>query len=286
MAGTITLESALPTLEENFTIMGPGSSRLTVERDQAAANFRIFNIDDSSLTCSITGMALEFGSAPGTDAGGAIRNLGNLTLNDCMFYGYTAAYGGAIYNHGNLPASACYFYENGATRDYGGAIYNDGTGTLTLASNSQVSANSAARSGGGIYNNAGTVIIRDSTTIGGNFALWGGGIFNYGGNVQMNGGSFGDNHATQATGVTDSGRGGGYYGDGGGTVTFTGVTFSGNIADNRGGGFYLKSGSLTLDGCNIGGNSSPTGPGGYVERGTTYTRMPNCQVRDVIVVET
>jgi hypothetical protein len=47
VTGTITLESALPSVTGNIAIQGPGAQLLTVQRDPASTSaFRIFTVDD------------------------------------------------------------------------------------------------------------------------------------------------------------------------------------------------------------------------------------------------
>ncbi|HZY87993.1 MAG TPA: hypothetical protein VFE78_24370 [Gemmataceae bacterium] len=57
-----------------------------------------------------------------------------------------------------------------------------------------------------------------------------------------------------------------------GSATFTGTTIPNNSATNEGGGLWENStASLTLTRCTGGGNTAPTGPGGYVEPGACYS---------------
>jgi predicted outer membrane repeat protein len=297
--GTITLESALQPLQKYFTITGPGASSLTIARDTTAGNFRLFNINDPSLSCDIENLTLASGNSTGVGSSGAIRNMADLQLTNCTLENNTSSsYGGAIYNAGTLALSGCTLQYNTAT-DRGGAIYNEESfdpkgnpvgGELNLNSGCDVACNSA-NYGGGIYNNApdGSVTIGGNTSFVGNGAFQGGGIFNQAGPLQMNGGYLNGNEAniSSTVPVEGSGRGGGYYGYGG-SATFQGVAFNGNSADNRGGGFYLKAGTLNLNTCSIGtttANTAPTGPGGYIELGATYTTV-NCTINDVVVRET
>ena len=60
LTGAIQLESALPALADNVTITGPGPNVLTVKRDPAAAQFRIFIIN-SGVTATISGLTMSGG---------------------------------------------------------------------------------------------------------------------------------------------------------------------------------------------------------------------------------
>lgn len=56
--------------------------------------------------------------------GAAIKNSGNLTVNDVLFQGNYAYQGGAIYNNGTLTINYATFDGNYAYQ--GGAVYTDG----------------------------------------------------------------------------------------------------------------------------------------------------------------
>lgn len=118
--------------------------------------------------------------------GGGVYNAGALTVSGGAISGNYAdgVAGGGIYNAGGTVAVSNSTLQNNQSR-YGGGIYNNG-GTTTI-SGSTISGNYArwdysARHGygGGIYNNAGALILSNSI-ISGNGAsqYWGGGgIYN------------------------------------------------------------------------------------------------------------
>lgn len=161
VTGTITLLGELPQLSTNIDLRGPGASTLTVKRDTAASDFRIFTIG-AGATVSITGLTITNGKA---FHGGGILNLGNLTVRDSHITGNTATgAGGGIAN---------------------GAPSLSGTPDL-LVINSTVSANTAGGTfvGGGIHSAAGSMWV-SSSTISGNSARGAGGIGVYGGNSMV-----------------------------------------------------------------------------------------------------
>jgi predicted outer membrane repeat protein len=285
VSGAITLESALDPLARNITITGPGYGNLLIQRDWNQGSFPIFRIFGQSLSCAIQDLTLGRGSS---NNGGAIYNSGTLSVLGCVFGNNTATSGGgAIYNNGTLNASNCSFNDNTAG-SYGGAIANSVEGVvgrLILTNGCQFGMNSAGSQGGAIFNSQGAnAIIRDNASFAENSAQQGGGIFNRG-TLQMIGGGFLFNWA-QDSGGFQAGRGGGYYGDYFSSASFQGVAFDGNSADDKGGGFYLASGTLGLDTCTIGVNFANTavnaGPGGYVVNGATYTPV-NCTINDQVV---
>ncbi|MBC7796199.1 MAG: hypothetical protein H7Z37_04910 [Pyrinomonadaceae bacterium] len=107
----------------------------------------------------------------------------------------------------------------------GGAICN--FGTLTVMS-SNISNNTAIENGGGIYNENGTVIVRDTT--------------------------FDNNSVTGNTGI-GGGGGGGFYTNFG-TFELTGSTVSNNTVMNFGGGIFLINGTVMINNSTISGNSA------------------------------
>ncbi|MEA3288155.1 MAG: choice-of-anchor Q domain-containing protein [Candidatus Marinimicrobia bacterium] len=132
------------------------------------------------------------GSDDGTDAdGGGIYNSGTLTIENCTVNGNHAGdgrNGGGIYNSGTLSLTNCTVNGNdfGAESDgNGGGIYN--TSTLTTT-NCTISGNSAA-DGGGIYNTSSLTIT--NCTLSQNIAGIdagsgnGGGIYNSAGTVYI-----------------------------------------------------------------------------------------------------
>jgi predicted outer membrane repeat protein len=270
LTGTISLSEQLPNFAKNYTIQGPGSNTLTVERKADAANFRIF-FNDVSYTSAIVGLTITGGNA-GAGGGGAIRNSGNLTLTSCVLSYNTALHGGAIYNIGNLTISGCGLYENQATGS-GGAIFSE-SGVVTVTAGSDISYNAALQGGGISIYRRGTLRIWENSQIYGNTANYGGGIYNSGARVEMITGYLGYNMAITGT----DGRGGGYYGENNensGVATFQQVNFDQNQADFRGGGFYLAAGTLTIDSCTFSGNGAPTGTAGYVQLGATLNPNNN-----------
>jgi hypothetical protein len=95
VTGTIELETALPEIESDMEIAGPGQSALTVRR-AVAAPFRIFTIGNRSV--SISAMTVSNGKAEngaGVDSQGALT-LDHITLSGNEVAGEFAS-GGAIY---------------------------------------------------------------------------------------------------------------------------------------------------------------------------------------------
>ncbi len=138
----------------------------------------------------------------------------------------------------------------------GGGIQNAGTLMLT---NSTV-ASSVANNGGGIYNQQGGTLALAGTTVSQNVAgRDGGGIANNGGTVQLSLSTVSGNKAGLAGGGIVS-----FFG----TVSVSQSTIAGNAASGRnseGGGGIANGGTLTVDKSTISGNSTSGGiPGSAI----------------------
>ena len=147
VTGTIQLNSALPDLETNINLQGPGAANLTVRGEGAADPYRILV---ASATVTISGLTITNGSAPSV-GGGIINNLGTLTLRDCVLTGNTAGDGGGFYNNSVAILENCTFRQNFA--DFGGGgFYNDGFGSNAQATltNCLFDDNSTGGAGAGI----------------------------------------------------------------------------------------------------------------------------------------
>ena len=190
------------TINKNITIIGNGCN---IDGNNRAS---IFNIGQD---CTVVLKGIFFINGNNAN-GGAIFNLGNLTLEECYFYNNTAdkplfgngGLGGAIYNDetGFIDIIGGGFIENVADRR-GGAIYNLGEMTIELAEFANNDANgglAAAAYGGAIYN-VGDVTITDT--------------------------SFTNNQARG--GLTHVGHGGAIYNEG--TLTIEGGEFENNAAN-------------------------------------------------------
>jgi len=106
----------------------------------------------------------------------------------------------------------------------GGGIFNY-YGTLMVAS-STLSANNTDYGGGGIYNYFGTLTVTNSTFSNNTASTFGGGIDNYAGTLSVTNSTFFSNSAPGGGGISNSWSS---------TLMVTNSTFSGNSADNGGG---------------------------------------------------
>ena len=170
---TITLGGTDLDISEDVTITGLGANQLTINANSAS---RIFDVA-TGTTASISDLRFTNGNATGTGAngdGGAIRNMGTLTVTD-SFFAFNSAQrnGGAIASTNILNVSNTTLLLGIAGND-GGAIDAIGTTTVT---NSTMTLNTAVSRGGGIYND-GTLTVTNSTLTGNLAGEHGGGLRN------------------------------------------------------------------------------------------------------------
>jgi hypothetical protein len=222
----------------------------------------VFNV--GTLTISASTFSANSTSYGG---GGGIANTGTLTVGDSLFSANTAgtanASGGGIDNTGRLVVmiSNCTFAGN--TAGIGGAINNSGIfGNLTV-SGSTLSGNRAIY-GAGVYNT--TTLTVSNSTVAANLASStigapgaGGGICNTG-TLTLSNSTVAGNSATHAS--QSAGLGGGIYSASTSPVNLVSSTIAGNFAGNNGGGLYVISGATsTVRPRNVilAGNTSPMG---------------------------
>jgi hypothetical protein len=132
---TITLTSARLAADKNLIIEGNGAT-LTQDGFTASRTSQLLHIASGK---EVRISRLRFTGGRATDYGGAINNVGKLTLESCILSDNEAtdsmAFGGAIYTGSNtLTVLGCTFYANKAPKGQGGAIYK-GSGTLALTGN-------------------------------------------------------------------------------------------------------------------------------------------------------
>lgn len=184
----IILTSGEINIDKSLTINGSGADHLTISGNNASRAFHV----SSGNEVIIQGISITSCRYTAMDGGGAILNVGTLTIANSVLSGNSAPYGGAIYNRGALTivsstlsrntadtTGGAIFNNNGAmtitnsmlsgnTANHAGAIYNEG---VMIVTNSTLSANTALDGGGGaIFNNNGVLTITNST-LSGNTAI-------------------------------------------------------------------------------------------------------------------
>ena len=234
------------TVDKNVNIIGENQVNTVID---AKGQNNIF-IVAKGFAVSIQNLTLTNGLT--LNCGGAVRNDGNLTLEDCTLSDNNACYGGAIENYGNLNMGDCTFNANIVSKEYfeGSAIRNDGT---MAASGCTFTRNNATVMGSGTIYNKGTITSLSGCTFTGNNAQVCGGAVDNEGIINM----VGDCTFINNTAYTFAGA---IYN--GGTVTVRDCTFTGNNAtQGGGGGAIVNGGTMTVSGCTFTGNNATTSGG-------------------------
>jgi len=237
------------------------------EREEVAISGRdrtgVFTVN-TGVTAVFRGLEIRDGDR---DAGGAIFNSGDLTLEDCVVSDNIADEGGGIFNGtgGAISLVRCELLHNGAY--LGGAVMSEGIAifTNTLIHHNDSTVNGEYGNFGGGVLSTGDLTLVDSV-VRENSSVAAGGIASAGGSFMMVRCTVEDNLAMDGVG------GGIFVGGGGGTIS--GCTISGNLGLGEGGGIYHGLGVLTIANCTIQGNISDT-TGGGVYSGAE-TKIASC----------
>ena len=240
---TINLEKALPELNTNMAIEGPGADKLTVRRD-SAPEYRIFTITTAGAV-TISGLKIRNGNAGVSNNGGGIANsAGTLNLINSTLESNTAGIGGGFSNAaGTVNITGSTFNSNHCSSRSGGAISNSGTVNLTDSTITEnlcqgVDPSGDPRRGGGIANNMAGIVNVSNSRVVNNIGSTGAGISNTG-KVMVTESVLAGNSAS-----TD--RGGGLLNSGNGAADIVNSTFLLNTATQGGGIFNTDTASVTV----------------------------------------
>ena len=192
-------ENYLFIIEENLTVTlkninfinGYKDSSISDSNNVYGGALEIKRSHVNICNCKFINNVLDYDNGEENKYGGAISNLGDLTITDSYFYNnsiisnnYLIAYGGAIYNKGNLSINNSSLIESkGDKYTYGAGIYNEGIVNME----SSIIANSYSKEeskGSAIYNKGNFTlrnsIIENNTVERLNFNYIQGNIFNSG----------------------------------------------------------------------------------------------------------
>jgi len=243
VTGTITLTTALPTLNSNINVQGPGANVLTVARSGAGGTSQFGVFTFLSGTSTLSGLTISGGSSD--FSGGGILNEDTLTVSNSTVTNNSANnLGGGILNDGTLTLSNSTVTNNSAPNGFGGGVGNTGT---FMVSNSTV-ANNAANNGGGGIDNTGSLTVSNSTVANNSANAFGGGIYSNSTLTVSN--STVTNNAANF--------GGGIY-NFRGTLTVNNSTAVNNAASQSGGGIY-NGNILNLSNSIVANNTAPASP--------------------------
>ncbi len=240
-------------IDKNMTLAGAGSSVTFID---AMGLSKIFAIINANVI--IKDLTMKNGES---GYGGAINNLGTLTLTNCAFENnHATTNGGAVYSQNEVNIQGCQFNSNYAGSGIaGGAVYiQDGDASIT---NSQFNGNHAEWDGGAIYINRGNVYI-SNCQFNGNYADEEGGAIWNRGDLTVTDSLFTGNYVN---GGKDPGMGGAIFSGFSSDLYITGSTFTDNTA-NSNGAIHLDGGSYKIIGNNIINNN---GSGIYIYYGSS-----------------
>ena len=148
----ITLESALPDINNAITISGPGADKLSIRRGSTAPLFRLFTISSGLEVAALTGIKLQNGSVNGF--GGGIDSQSPLTLAGVHVLGNFAGAGGAgvsLFSAGGTFLDSTFNGNTTPGRPAGIYVRNSGALPLRIV-NSTISGNTAGGTDGAILN--------------------------------------------------------------------------------------------------------------------------------------
>ena len=248
-AATIALTSGIFIGSSNPAVVVDGAGLITLDGSTLASPQPMVSISGGSAALpSITfkGMTFTNGNATGAglQAGGAILNGGNLTLDHDVFTHNQAPFGGAVVQErcssAGSPPLPCV------------------AASLTVT-NSTFSNNSASNSGGAINLQSDTVSISNST-FAGNSGGSGGAVFLFGNSTFTTSGTI----VNSTFNANSASNGGGAIAASslqGGTVTLTSLTIAGNSAASGVGGVSAPS-TLTMQDTLLANNSGGNCGGG------------------------
>ena len=217
--------NGLPAVTSEIAIRGL-NGHVAIQRSPAAPDFRLVHVANTG-SLVLERVVLSEGQPGGFNTGGAILNLGTLSLIDST-----------------VTANSAY---------QGGGLSNDSIGASVTIADSTISGNSAGYRGGGLINYTYGTVTLSNSTISDNDAFRGGGVFAYFGMVTLTNSTLSGNLATTS--------GGGANADFG-RVNLINSTVSGNSGTN--GANVYGYADLTLSGSVIGnpvGGDNCAGPG-------------------------
>lgn len=262
-------------------------ANVTIEDNEAGGDAAtdggggVFNV---SGTVEISDSTLSGNLATGTSGsgGGIFSGDGMVTIDDSTITLNSAnrAGGGIEIIAGDLTVNSSFLNENNVSGGAGvpnpgngGALHISGAANVEF-NGGTVNANIAAREGGGLWNQNGSVMTVNNLTISGNTATGvaaddgGGGIFNNGGTLNVNTSTISGNSAAGLLA-----QGGGIHINTG-TANIVRSTISGNTALTNGGGIY-NNGELMVNANTITLNSATVSGGGISNNSSIAPTITN-----------
>ncbi len=220
----------------------------------------LYSLNDSTTTIIDSTLS---GNHAETNAGAIYGLAGATTITNSAISDNTSEIVGAIANAGGtLTITGSTISGNVSVGSHAGGIYSRSNGIVTIV-DSDIAANEAGASGGGIYAADSTVTITHSTVNNNQARNSGGGVFSSGDNTNV----FIADSTIDGNQTTSAGAG--IYVSSG-FLTMTNSTASNNVmvpasggVIGSGGGLYNLFGTTTVSNSTFSGNSARTGGGIY-----------------------
>ena len=232
----------------------------------------VFNNGGTLTIINGTSIINNMATGAAGSGGGVFSTAGDVTITDATLDSNAAnRAGGAIeLIDGTLTFTSSEMTNNDvngtagtAAPGNGGGLHVSGNSGLITISESIVTGNEAAQEGGGLWNQSGTMMVVETTTIDSNSTFGtamddgGAGIFNNGGMLEVRMSTVSNNIASGATS-----SGGGIHNTTGGDVSVMVSTISGNSANGSGGGVYNNGNSFDINATTIAMNEALANGGG------------------------
>ena len=254
--GTATIAMTGPaSVPANVTVDVDGGNQITLDGGGAHQIMSVLASSGPLQQAHATFRNITFANGyitGGLQAGGAIQNLGDLTVINTVFSGNGAnGSGGAIFSEECFSCPAAHVtitnssFTNNHANGYGGAV--DIEGDFVTITGSTFSNNTAS--------SAGAVDLYTNST----FSV----------TAVLTGNTFAGNTASQGGAI------GAYLNNPGSSASLVSNTFYGNTGTTAGGALYVNDGNITLTNDTIAGNTSPAGAGIYVS--SSYTAAVTIQ---------
>jgi predicted outer membrane repeat protein len=203
--------------------------------------------------------------------GGAIENIGNITVTQAVFANNGAVIGGAIFNEfgAALTVNTSTGFTSNSASDSGGAIYSRGTVTVSGAtfSSNRSTGNDPSSGGGAVWNNGSLTVQGNSLFVGNTAGRDGGAIDNLG-TAAVSQTAF---TSTGSIPGNSAGFGGAIFNGSGAALTLdAGTSLTGNVAVSLGGAID-NHGTVTMTQAAFAANSSAGGGAIFNDLGATLT---------------
>lgn len=256
-SGVTNIQLLTPILiDKNLVITGP----VTID---GAGTTSLLNVQ-TNRTVTLSALSFENGFSAFSNIGGAVTNLGTLTVTSCQFNQNSANTGGAILNRltGSLVVSGSTFDANTAV--FGGAIGANGGPAVSITT-STFTENSSQALGGAIYVGSNTSLTLLTSELTENSSLAGGAVYSSGLSfVTISDSTFDTNSTT--------GSGGAVYSSASGVKTITNAIFNNNSSSESSGGAILTiNGPLTVENSTFTTNSAAISGGALSSLGGDIT---------------